>query len=89
MLAKFCMTAQGQLPPMAAFIGGFIAQEAIKAITNKYTPIQGFFYTDAIEVIPDLPPYAEFDSKWKDAIAKLDFTVKKDRTDAIKILVGQ
>lgn len=34
----FSFTAQGVFNPMCAFFGGYIAQEAIKAITNKFSP---------------------------------------------------
>ncbi len=37
---------------MAAFIGGVAAQEAIKACTNKFTPIKQYLYFDAIECLP-------------------------------------
>jgi len=35
---------------MAAFLGGIVAQEAMKAISGKFTPIQQFFYFDCLEV---------------------------------------
>jgi hypothetical protein len=41
---------------MAAFFGGFIAQEAVKAITQKFTPSIQSFYYDASEVLPDFNP---------------------------------
>jgi hypothetical protein len=33
------MTAQGVFNPLCAFQGGVIAQECVKAITGKYSPI--------------------------------------------------
>jgi hypothetical protein len=48
----FSFTCQGVLNPLCAFVGGFIAQEAIKAITQKFTPIDQWFYYDATEVVP-------------------------------------
>jgi ubiquitin-activating enzyme E1 len=42
--------------PLCAFVGGFVAQECIKAITQKFSPIQQVFYYDAMEIIPDFDP---------------------------------
>jgi hypothetical protein len=52
---KFCFTCSGYLPPLCAFLGGFIAQEIIKAITQKYKPLDAVFYMDVEEIIPELP----------------------------------
>ena len=37
------------LPNTAAFLGGLIAQEAIKVLTKQYTPVQGICVIDLIE----------------------------------------
>ena len=34
------LTAQGCLPPLVTTIGGFAAQEAIIALTGKFSPLQ-------------------------------------------------
>lgn len=52
---KFSFTSSGSFAPLAAFYGGLVAQETFKAITNKYMPINQFFFTDFTEVIEDLP----------------------------------
>lgn len=41
---------------MTAFVGGFVAQEIVKAITQKFTPINQVFYYDASETLPDFDP---------------------------------
>jgi len=41
---------------MCAFLGGYIAQEAVKAITNKFSPTKQLFYYDATEVLPEFKP---------------------------------
>jgi len=46
----FSKTCRGDISPMAAFLGGIVAQEAMKAISGKFTPIQQFFYFDCLEV---------------------------------------
>uniref|UniRef100_A0AAV1UIK5 E1 ubiquitin-activating enzyme n=1 Tax=Peronospora matthiolae TaxID=2874970 RepID=A0AAV1UIK5_9STRA len=45
--------ATGVISPMAAFLGGVVGQEALKACSGKFTPIQQFFYFDAVECLPD------------------------------------
>jgi baculoviral IAP repeat-containing protein 6 len=37
-IRQFSLSAGSQFPPLAAFMGGYISQEIIKAITNKYFP---------------------------------------------------
>jgi hypothetical protein len=51
----FSFSCGSQFAPLGAFMGGYISQEVIKAITGKYRPTNQFFYTDCIEVLPDLP----------------------------------
>ncbi len=51
-LTLFCMTAEGVFNPLCAFQGGVIAQECVKAITQKFSPIGQVFYYDALEVLP-------------------------------------
>ena len=49
LLAKI---SRGNLNPMAAFIGGVIAQEALKS-TGKFSPINQWFYYDCREALPN------------------------------------
>ncbi len=51
---NFCATCNGTFAPLAAFLGGFISQEIIKAITYKYMPLKQLFYTNCVEVIPEI-----------------------------------
>uniref|UniRef100_A0A672YZ73 E1 ubiquitin-activating enzyme n=1 Tax=Sphaeramia orbicularis TaxID=375764 RepID=A0A672YZ73_9TELE len=46
-------TAQGDLAPINAFIGGLAAQEVIKACSGKFTPLQQWLYFDALECLPE------------------------------------
>jgi hypothetical protein len=39
LLSLFALTAAGVFNPLCAFQGGFVAQEVVKAITQKFTPI--------------------------------------------------
>lgn len=53
-LLRFTCTCNNIFSPLAAFMGGYAAQECIKALTNKFMPTRGFFYIDAIEVVPQV-----------------------------------
>ncbi|KAA8499921.1 Ubiquitin-like modifier-activating enzyme 1 [Porphyridium purpureum] len=56
----FARTCAGNLSPMAATLGGIVAQEALKAISFKFGPIRQFFYFDCTEALPEpLPSEAE------------------------------
>ncbi|CAL8105724.1 unnamed protein product [Calicophoron daubneyi] len=48
----FAHTCSGQCCPMQAIMGGFAAQEALKACTGKFVPLQQFCYFDAAECLP-------------------------------------
>ncbi|KAI9675169.1 MAG: E1 ubiquitin-activating protein [Trizodia sp. TS-e1964] len=44
--------AQGDLSPMAAFFGGLAAQEVLKAVSGKFTPVVQWLYFDSLESLP-------------------------------------
>jgi ubiquitin-activating enzyme E1 len=48
------------LSPMAAFLGGIVAQETLKACSGKFTPLRQMLFFDAVECLPpkleDWPP---------------------------------
>lgn len=43
------------MPPLCAFLGGVVAQEVVKGITQKFTPIRQEFCFDAIELYQESP----------------------------------
>ncbi|KAI9893132.1 MAG: E1 ubiquitin-activating protein [Vezdaea aestivalis] len=51
-LRELSYQARGDLSPMAAFFGGLAAQEVLKAISGKFTPIQQWLYFDSLESLP-------------------------------------
>lgn len=53
LLAMAAKTAQGELAPMQAVIGGIVAQEVMKACTGKFMPINQWFYFDSFECLPE------------------------------------
>ena len=52
-LLRLSRCASACLGPMAALLGGIVAQEAMKAASGKFKPFQQFWYYDAIECLPD------------------------------------
>jgi len=56
----FARTCAGATGPMAATLGGIVAQEVLKAISGKFGPIKQFVYFDSAETLPSpLPDEAE------------------------------
>ncbi|KAG9057382.1 hypothetical protein FS842_007083 [Serendipita sp. 407] len=48
--------AQGDLAPVNAVIGGFVAQEVLKAVSGKFHPMLQHMYFDSLESLPaELP----------------------------------
>ena len=52
---KFIHSVNGQCPPLYGVIGGIVAQEVLKKISNKFSPISQFFYFDALELYTPSP----------------------------------
>ena len=48
--------AAGDLSPINAVIGGFVAQEVLKAISGKFTPAVQHLYFDSLESLPEQLP---------------------------------
>ncbi|KAH8869363.1 Ubiquitin-like modifier-activating enzyme 6 [Schistosoma japonicum] len=49
---RLCIACQGQLAPLCAIFGGIAAQEAIKAITSTFTPIDQWLYIHCASIVP-------------------------------------
>lgn len=49
---ELAFQATGDLSPMVAFIGGFVAQEALKACSGKFHPLVQHLYVDSLESLP-------------------------------------
>lgn len=45
--------AKAVLSPMCAALGGIVGQEVLKACSGKFSPINGFFFLDADETLPE------------------------------------
>ena len=58
-LLKLALTATGNLNPMAAFLGGFAAQEVLKACSGKFSPLFQWLFFDSVEALPEPVPAYE------------------------------
>jgi ubiquitin-activating enzyme E1 len=52
LLTELSFQARGDLSPMAAFFGGLAAQEVLKSVSGKFTPIFQWLYFDSLESLP-------------------------------------
>ena len=53
MIQQLAYTAAGDLSPMAALFGGVVGQEALKAASGKFHPLNQWLYFDAVEALPE------------------------------------
>jgi len=51
-LKELSYQATGDLNPMAALFGGLAAQEVLKAVSGKFSPVKQFLYFDSLESLP-------------------------------------
>ncbi|GAA5974375.1 hypothetical protein JCM11641_005243 [Rhodosporidiobolus odoratus] len=58
-LTELAFQASGDLAPVNAVIGGFVAQEVLKACSGKFSPLYQHLYYDALEALPSTLPTAE------------------------------
>lgn len=70
--------ARGCLFPLAATVGGIASQEVLKALTGKFSPLQQWFYLDALEVVQPLQ-----------SLPAEEFSPRGDRYDALRACIGQ
>jgi ubiquitin-activating enzyme E1 len=59
LVRAFVRTVNGELAPMASILGGIAAQEVLKAVTGKFTPIHQIFSFDAMDALPNPLPTEE------------------------------
>lgn len=76
-LASLAHCAEGCFAPLCASLGGFVAQEVLKALTGKFTPLKQWVYLDASELLKGL-----------ENESASNFMPKGDRYDALRICLG-
>ena len=77
LIEKLAFTSSGLLSPLAAFMGGLVAQECLKGISHKFIPIRQWYMPDAAEVIPASSSVADF------------IPAQQSRTSLNQICIGQ
>lgn len=91
---ELAFQATGDLSPMVAFIGGFVAQEALKACSGKFHPLVQHLYVDSLESLPDSVPklaeseFAPVGSRYDGQIAVFGKTFHEKLTNVRQFLVG-
>ncbi|GAA5966053.1 hypothetical protein JCM8115_004913 [Rhodotorula mucilaginosa] len=58
-LQELAFQASGDLSPVNGVIGGFVAQEVLKACSGKFSPLFQHLYYDALEALPTELPTEE------------------------------
>lgn len=69
-------SAAGALPPLVAFLGGFVGQEALKVASHKFAPLRQWLALDAREVIPRVTADPSL------------YAPRGDRYDGLRVCVG-
>ncbi len=57
--ATFSKVCSGNISPVAAAMGGLVAQEVLKAVSGKFMPIKQWLHYDALECLPRTDPTEE------------------------------
>lgn len=91
-LEALSFQASGDVSPVVAVIGGFVAQEVLKAVSAKFHPMQQSLYFDSLESLPSqLPTEAETQPKgtrYDSQIAVFGETFQKKIANNRQFLVG-
>jgi ubiquitin-activating enzyme E1 len=91
---ELAFQATGDLSPMVAFIGGFVAQEALKSCSGKFHPLVQHLYVDSLESLPsEVPslPESEFapqGTRYDGQIAVLGKAFQAKLANVRQFLVG-
>ena len=93
-IRELAFQASGDLSPMVAFVGGFVAQEALKACSGKFHPLVQHMYVDSLESLPASVPglpeseFAPLNSRYDGQIAVLGRQFQEKIANARQFLVG-
>jgi len=86
---KVSMFARSVICPMAAFLGGVVAQEVVK-FTGKFTPLHQFLYFDMFELCPPSEPadWKPVGSRYDDQISIFGASFQQELANMKLFLVG-
>lgn len=92
-MSEMSFQANGELAPVMAVTGSFVAQEALKACSGKFHPLVQHLYFDALEALPKSIPLSPEEcapqgSRYDRQIAVLGKTFQEKLTNSRLFLVG-
>jgi len=91
-IEELAFQATGDLSPLNAVIGGFVAQEALKAVSAKFHPMVQHLYFDSLESLPAEVPTeqdaAPQQSRYDGQIAVFGSKFQQTIADHRQFLVG-
>ncbi|KAK0461961.1 ubiquitin activating enzyme [Desarmillaria tabescens] len=91
-ITELSYQATGDLSPMVAVIGGFVAQEVLKACSAKFHPMVQHLYFDSLESLPSVIPSEEdcqpIGSRYDGQIAVFGKTFQHKISNHRQFLVG-
>ncbi|KAI0796755.1 ubiquitin activating enzyme [Abortiporus biennis] len=91
-LAELSYQAAGDVSPIVAVIGGFVAQEVLKACSAKFHPMVQHLYFDSLESLPTTLPTEEecqpIGSRYDAQIAVFGKTFQEKISNHRQFLVG-
>ena len=82
-IKKFSCVCSYSFSPLCALTGGIVAQEIVKAITGKHTPINQILYYNCTELLPNID-WNDFENSKK----KFGLEIKDTRYDGVKTVLG-
>lgn len=94
LVRELAFQATGDLSPMAAFVGGFVAQEVLKACSGKFHPLLQHMYVDALEALPKQVPslpeseFAPQGTRYDGQVAVFGKTFQERIANTREFLVG-
>jgi ubiquitin-activating enzyme E1 len=93
LLTELSYQAQGDLSPMAAFFGGLAAQEVLKAVSGKFSPVLQWLYFDSLESLPEKTKRSEelckpIGSRYDGQIAVFGKEFQEKLANVTQFLVG-
>ncbi|GHJ85862.1 hypothetical protein NliqN6_2264 [Naganishia liquefaciens] len=91
-LTELAYQSSGEVSPMVAVIGGFVAQEVLKAISAKFHPMVQSMYFDSLESLPTELPHEDdcqpINSRYDGQIAVFGAKFQQKINEQRQFLVG-
>lgn len=72
LIRELAYQAQGDVPGVVAFFGGFVAQEVLKNVSSKFGPVKQWLYFDSLESLPLAEEYPRTEETTKPLGSRYD-----------------